>query len=408
MRHLPLIAALLGLAAAAPAARAQRLRVHDTPPRPALWAQADTNSANVYYLWGLQNVERDPEHAAAAFYWAERLNPGWADALYGRRTALLMTNPQRLVDYLEGRTYTQRDAEILAMDSLVLRATQRSPFLYTVLERPFWMLYFRTLFADAIRRQTGTSNGADADYLVRTALADNTDPSLQAWLDYSSGRFPAAAQGYERALRRSPRSFGLRVQMGHARFMAGDFPGAAAAMAEAIAQGRERDRREVVRVYDSKAILEFSRATALEQAGDSVAASEAYGRALEEDLSFWPAHRRLSERAMDRGDTATAVAEMALAVELAPAEADLRYDHAVLLLESHKVLDAVAELSKAVELDPYYASPHYVLAVLNDHAQVTMDAAEHYRHFLALAARDDERREMAQERLAANTAPAAP
>jgi tetratricopeptide (TPR) repeat protein len=408
VRKLPLIAALAGLAAAAPAAHAQRLRVHDVPARPALWAQADTNSANVYYLWGLQNVERDPERAAAAFYWAERLNPGWADALYGRRTALLMTNPQRLVDYLEGRAYTQRDAEIVAMDSLVLRATQRSPFLYTVLEKPFWMTYFRTLFGDMVRRVTGSVNVADADYLLQRELANNTDPSLQAWLDYSSGRFPAAAQGYQRALRRSPRSFGLRVQMGHARFMAGDFPGAAAAMAEAIAQGRERDRREVVRVYDSKAILEFSRATALEQAGDSVAANEAYSRALEEDLAFWPAHRRLSERALERGDTATAVAEMALAVELAPTEADLRYDHALLLLESHKVLDAVAELSKAVELDPYYASPHYVLAVLNDHAQVTTDAAEHYRHFLALAARDDERRETAQERLAANAAPATP
>jgi tetratricopeptide (TPR) repeat protein len=408
VRKLPLIAALAGLAAAASAAHAQRLRVHDVPPRPALWAQADTNSANVYYLWGLQNVERDPGQAAAAFYWAERLNPGWAEALYGRRTALLMASPQRQVDYVRGAGYTQHDPEILAMDSLVLRATQRSPFLYTALERPYWMQLFRTVFGEALRRETGSSNSTDADYLVRTAMADNSDPGMRAWLDYSAGRFPAAAEGYERALRRSPRSFGLRVQMGHARFMAGDFPGAAAAMAEAIAQGRERDRREVVRVYDSKAILEFGRATALEQAGDSVAASEAYGRALEEDLAFWPAHRRLSERALERGDTATAVAEMALAVELAPAEADLRYDHAVLLLESRKVLDAVAELSKAIELDPYYASPHYVLAVLNDHAQVTIDAAEHYRHFLALAPRDDERREQAQERLAANAAPAAP
>lgn len=408
MRKLPLFVALLGLAAAVPAAHAQRLRVHDVPRRPALWAQADTNSANVYYLWGLQNVERDPEGAAAAFYWAERLNPGWADALYGRRTALMMANPQRLVDYVEAKGYTQRDAEILAMDSLVLRATQRAPFLYTVLEKPYWMLYFRTAFDAIIRRATGTANVASSEYLLQTMLADNSDPSLRAWLDYSAGRFPAAAQGYQRALRGSRRAFGLRVQMGRARFMAGDFPGAAAAISEAIAQGREVDRREVVRVYESKAILEFSRATALEQAGDSTAAHEAYGRALEEDLAFWPAHRRLSERALERGDTATAVAEMALAVELAPAEADLRYDHAVLLLETHRVMDAVAELSKAVELDPWYASPHYVLAVLNDHAQVTVDAAEHYRHFLALAARDDERREMAQERLAANAAPAAP
>ncbi len=405
VRKLHLIAALLGLAAA-PMVHAQRVRVHDVPPRPSLWAGADTNSANVYYLWGLQHAESEPAQAAAAFYWAERLNPGWADALYGRRTALLMANVQRQVDYVQGKGYTLHDPELLAIDSLVLRANQRSPFLYTALEKPYWMQYFRTVFGDIVRRETGRANVADAEYLLNTALAENDDPSLRAWLDYSGGRFPAAAIGYQRALRRSPRSFGLRMQLSRARFLAGDFGGAAGALADAIAQGQERDRREVVRVYESKALLEFSRAAALEQAGDTAAARVAYGRALEEDLSFWPAHRRLSEKALEHGDTATAVSEMALAVELAPAEADLRFDYALLLVESHKVREGAAELGKAVELDPYYASPHLVLALLNDHAQVMEDAAEHYRHFLSLAPRDDPRRAQAEERLAANTAAA--
>jgi tetratricopeptide (TPR) repeat protein len=406
VRNLRIAAALLAVAAATPALHAQRVRVHDVPARPALWAGADTNSANVYYLWGLQHVEREPVQAAAAFYWAERLHPGWPDALYGRRMALLMTNAQRLVDYVEGKHYLDRDAEMLAIDSLALRASQRAPFLYTALERPYWELYFRTSYRDMIRRRTGVDNSADAEYLMRLTLA-NQGPGLRAWNDYASGRFPLAAQEYEQALRGDPRSFSLRVQMGHARYLAGDHKGAATAIAEAISQWRDNDRREVVRLYESKAVLEFSRAVALEDAGDTTAAREAFSRALEEDLAFWPVHRRLAEKALESGDTTTAHAEMALAVELAPAEADLRYDHGMMLIVGRKPLEGVAELAKAIELDPYFAEPHYVLALLNDQAEVTVDAVEHYRHFLDRAPRDDTRRAAAEQRLAALSAAAA-
>ncbi|HET7229132.1 MAG TPA: tetratricopeptide repeat protein [Longimicrobium sp.] len=406
MRKLQLAAALLGLAAATPALHAQR--VHAIPARPALWAGADTNSANVYYLWAMQRVENDPAQAAAAFYWAERLNPGWADALYGRRMALMLANPQRLADYVEGKGYTQRDPELLAIDSLLLRASQRSPFLYTALEKPFWMAYYRTVYRDAVRRYTGQDNAADAEYLLQRDMAD-MEPALRAWHDYSAGRFGSAAQAYEAALRRDSRSFGLRLRLGHARYMAGDYRGAAQSIAEAITQRRDDDRRQVVRLYESKAILEFSRATALEQAGDTAASREALGRALEEDLSFWPVHRELAARALEHGDTATAMAEMALAVELAPNEADLRFGYAVLLLvQPGKALQGVAELSRAIELDPYFAEPHYLLAALNDQAQIPEDAAAHYRHFMERAARDDARRATAQQRLAALDAPAAP
>jgi tetratricopeptide (TPR) repeat protein len=398
-------AALLLALSLVSAARAQRVRVHDVPPRPSLWAGADTNSANAYYLTGLQNVERNPLMAAAAFYWAERLQPGWADALYGRRMALLMSEPTRLVDYIEGKGYVLRNPEVLAIDSLVLRANQRSPFLFTVLEKPFWMMYFRSVYAEAIRRETGSADNAAAEYLMQNAMGD-ADPGMRAWLDFSAGHFPAAADGYERALRRSPRSSSLNLALGRARYLAGDYARAAEAIAQAIAQRREGDRREIVHLYESKAMLEFSRAHALEQAGDTAAAREAFGRTLQEDLSFWPAHRRLSQRALQHGDTATAVAELALAVELAPEEADLRYDHATLLLQSGQLDPAVAELRKAIELDPYFATPHYLMALLNDQSQVVPDAVDHYRHFLSLAPRDDARRAGAEQRLAALSAPA--
>ncbi|HZG43470.1 MAG TPA: hypothetical protein VEY93_10940, partial [Longimicrobium sp.] len=91
--HLALFAAAVLLAAPA---EAQRERA---PRRPALPAAADTNDARAYYDLGVRSMERRPDLAADAFYWAIELRPGWADALYGRHTALLLRDPRRMIQY---------------------------------------------------------------------------------------------------------------------------------------------------------------------------------------------------------------------------------------------------------------------------------------------------------------------
>ncbi len=395
-------AALLSVAAAAPAQR-----VHDVPARPALWAGADSNSANVYYLLGVQRLEREPRVAAAAFYWADRLNPGWPQALYGRRIALMMTDERRLVDYIEGKRSLANNPEVLAIDSLVLRALQRDPFLHQQLDRPYLMMYFRKVFSQEVQETTGQRNDALADYVLQTALV-NAGPGMKAWLDYASGHFPAAIQGYERALRGEPHSSSLRIDLARLHFLSGEYPRAAQYLREAIDDERGRDRRDIVRVYESKGVMEFSRAVALEQGGDAAGAREGYGRALTEDLAFWPAHRRLALLALAAGDTAAANSEMALAVEIAPNEPDLRYERAVLQLQTRQIMEAAAELQKAVELDPYYAAPHYLLALMHDQSEMPQEALEHYRHFLARAANDDPNRARVEARVAELSRPAAP
>ena len=42
------------------------------PSRPPLPAGADTNDARAYYDFGLSKLEREPDRAADAFYWAVR------------------------------------------------------------------------------------------------------------------------------------------------------------------------------------------------------------------------------------------------------------------------------------------------------------------------------------------------
>jgi Tfp pilus assembly protein PilF len=153
--------------------------------------------------------------------------------------------------------------------------------------------------------------------------------------------------------------------------------------------------------------MEFSRAAALERGGDAAGARDGYGKALQEDLAFWPAHRRLALMALAAGDTAAAEAEMALAVQIAPGEADLHYEYGVFLLQARKVTESADELQKAAGLDPYYAAPHFLLAYMHDQSDMPHEALEHYRHYLDRAARDDQNRARAEERVAALTSSAA-
>jgi tetratricopeptide (TPR) repeat protein len=59
------------LIAASPVAGQRTLE--KVPKRPRLAADADTNSSLAYYTAGVTALSRDPEKAAAAFYWATRL-----------------------------------------------------------------------------------------------------------------------------------------------------------------------------------------------------------------------------------------------------------------------------------------------------------------------------------------------
>jgi len=389
--------ALAAAAACATAASAQR--VHDVPARPALWAGADTNSAGAYYLLGVQRLERDARTSAAAFYWAERLSPGWPDALYGRHVALLMSDPHRMEMY-ETRRGGIGDREIQAIDSLYYRAVQRDPFLHRKLEKQYVMMYYRNAYAEAIRQETGGRDDAAAEYLMQSLMRD-TDPYTRAWLAYADGRFPAAIQFYEQVLRRERNPTRLRLRLGQIHYLSGNFTQAAEHLRLGIEALRQDDRRQVVRVYESKAMLEYSLAAALQQAGNVDAAREAYGRALQEDLAFWPGHRAMANLAVSKGDTATALSELALAVEIAPNEADLHYEYGYLLLAAHKAVESAAEMKKAAELDPYYAAPHFFLGAMHDASGMTEEALEHYRVFLARAAGDDSHLAQARARVAA-------
>lgn len=382
-------------------APAQSTRVRDVPRRPVLWAQADTNNANTYYLHGVNRIADRPAEAAAAFYWAARLQPGWAEPLYGRRVALLMADPDRLVRYMENNRGTIRSAEIQAIDSLQLRALSLDPFLVETFERPMMRVYMTHAVMENMRRETGEANSALAAHLVETWLR-GSDPVMRARVAYSEGRFPQALGEYERALARATSRDKPYIHplVGRIHFFTGNLAKAAEHFTAAATGMRKEDARDLVLVYQSKALMEHSLGAVYEKMGNAAAAQEAYGRALQEDLSFAPAHRALSTLAMARGDTATAVSELALAVELSPDDAAARVQYGLLLVRTRKAQEAVAEFTRAAELEPYYAAPHLMLARLYDSSGMLQEALDNYRAYLVRAARDDAGYTNAQERIA--------
>lgn len=389
------------LACATPVA-AQTPRVHDVPRRPVLWAEADTNSAGVYFNHGVSRLSTRPDEAAAAFYWAARLRPGWADPLYGRRVALLMSDPERLVRYMRDDRTTIRSPEIQAIDSLQLQALSLDPFLTQQFDKPLLRAYMTRAVSNDMQRSGGDANTALASYMVENWL-QGMDPSMRAWVAYSEGRFPQALAEYERSLRRAqarerPR---IHTDLGRIHFFTGDMAKAVEHFTAAAAELEKREKRDLVLVYESKALMEYSLGTVYEKMGNAPAAQEAYGRALQEDLAFAPAHRALSALALARGDTATNLSEMALAVELSPRDAALRLDYGLLLLLARKPGESVTEILKAAELEPLFAAPQLILARLYDSSKLAQEALVHYRAYLALAARDDAGHAGAQERVAA-------
>src|SRR4051795_370054 len=111
-----LLIAVALIASASHSASAQRLGRPEK--RPKLPAGADTNDAAAYFAFGRQSFAQDPEAAAAAFYWAARINPAWGEPLYARRAALLMQNGRLLKQVMEGNKRALESDEVRRLDSL--------------------------------------------------------------------------------------------------------------------------------------------------------------------------------------------------------------------------------------------------------------------------------------------------
>ena len=124
---------------------------------------------------------------------------------------------------------------------------------------------------------------------------------------------------------------------------------------------------------------------------------------MTEDLSYYSAHSHLAQLQLTQGDTAAAVTEMDLAVQLQPNDPALRYGYAVVLVQVGRDADAVQQLMKSIAADQYYAAPRLLLARISDVEQYTEEAVKGYQDYVALAPRSDPQLATVKTRLVALT-----
>ncbi len=375
------------------------------PKRPKLEAGADTNFASAYYEYGVSMIERDPERAAAAFYWAARLNPAWAPPLYARRVALLMADPRLLVGYMNGIRRYVESKEARSIDSLELRALMLNPFLARDLDKQLTVAYLRALVQDELRQsgdQMDAGQSTRFDYYMERYLRNNARERVRASMAMSEGRVPDALELYRKAIpqERDDEAW-IHVERARAFHMLGNEDSTRAELAQGLEKLRKKDQKAFVFVYESKALLEQCIGLTYELKAQFEPAREAYGRALQEDLSYYPAHIRLGSVALAVGDTTSALSEMDLAVQVKPDDPWVRATYGATLAQTGRAADAAVQLKKAVELEPFYPGPYYLLGRIAEVLGKSAEAAEDYRGYLTHASSSDIRVPDVKQRLAA-------
>jgi tetratricopeptide (TPR) repeat protein len=230
-------------------------------------------------------------------------------------------------------------------------------------------------------------NAGDIQWAIEQYLRD-APPATRAYRAYTDGNFEEALRLYGQAIKsiRKDRSAGLRIDRAALFAQLGQSDSALAEYGVAIEALRDRDKKSVVYFYQSKALLEHSVGLLHQRGGRTDQAREAYGRALQEDLSYAPAHVQMAMLALEQKDTTTAVSELELATQLQANSATIRHLYGVTLQSVAKHREAEEQLRKAIALEPWFAAPHFALA--------------EYRAFLAMSAQRDPRREAAGIRIA--------
>jgi hypothetical protein len=367
------------------------------PKRPKLPAGVDTNNAQVYTDFGLEKLERDPDKAADAFYWAARINPTSADAYYARRCALLLADTYRFQRYMADDRRTIESDEVKRIDSLYLYALTINPFLYRKLDVRLFHAFVANISEDYARDHRDVSPG-EVQYFLERQMAQ-WPASFRASQAYGEGRFDDALSLYAEAIKHSRSKWYYRIERGRLFFQLNQADSALAELTQALDEIRKVDKKDLVYVYDSKAVLEHSIGLVQQRLGNAAAAKEAFGQALQEDLSYFPAHIQLGFAALEAKDTTTAFSEMDLAVQIRGDDPTLRYIYGYALASSGKFKDAEVQLRKAIELDPIFAAPYFVLGQVLDGEGKGSDGLTQYQAFLARASQQDLRRKDAEDRV---------
>jgi tetratricopeptide (TPR) repeat protein len=379
---------------------AEAQRYGPAPKRPRDASIPDSNDARAYLSFGQRAAETDPDAAVAAFYWAARLDPMSGDALYGLAMTRVMRSRPLLATWMRGGRFTLKTKDLRAIDSLLFRAHVLDPFLNRRLERPMFMAYIRNDVEQRTRGSREQISPGELDFAINSYLS-SAGPETQAWMAHADGDMERSLSLYADAMKREKSKSWYQIERGRIFGRLARSDSAISQFQSALVELRAADAKDLVILYNSKAVLEHSIAVMLEQKDDVAGAREAYGRALQEDLSYYPAHLRLGMLATTSGDTSTAVSELDLAVQIAPEEPHVRLMFASALISMGSLDRALPHLKKAVEVEPNWATPYVGLAQLLERASDGPGALAAYNGYFAHAPANHPHRAIMTERLKA-------
>jgi tetratricopeptide (TPR) repeat protein len=375
MRSTTPLAALVLLGAAAAAQRPPALENASALRRPRLADTADTNSWEAYFDYGVAQLRTNGRTAEAAFSWAMRLDPSRAEPLFGRWVAYWMRNPGWFQDYIDGRTSVVESPEVRQVDSLYWRAQLRNPF---VPQNLTLVLY----------------DQLEGDF--------STDPYTSSWIAYAGGRYDAAARGFSKLIRSDPaKHYQARFQLALCYTAMRQFDSAAGEITALLSEMRRREESRLAHFYQSRELLEYSLGLLEAARGNGPGAREALGRALVENLGFYPAHAEMAELALASGDTTKAVTEYGQAAQFGPEDGVMRFRYAVVLMSTGRLEEAEAELHRAIDLEPLYAPPYFALGALLEVRGPRTKALEAYLSYLDRAPRGASLADRARQRAVA-------
>ena len=331
------------------------------PKRPKLDAGADVNDARAYVEWADQR-DTPWKKSFDAYYWAHRLEPTEIHHLLRLFNAVYWAqSPGWRREYAMGADFATKSKEARMLDSLMTIVNYREPFAHF----------------------TNASCSVSRDWLDYVEGSDY----LTAEHYYEQGCWTQAAEWYGKTIVKYPKHLRSRLNLVRALHYTGSHGLALAQLDTAIAQIRAQDTKRTSRYYFSKEQLETMRGDIYVQMQDFFNAKKAYGKALEEELSYWPAHVRLARLASIQNEHDEALQEYDQAVQLAATEPTTHYDFGLGLLRADKAADAEREFRKVIELEPYFALGYFNLALALDRQAKKDEAVEQYRAYLARASK---------------------
>jgi tetratricopeptide (TPR) repeat protein len=353
----------------------------------------DTNDARSYYAAGVAATYNDPADAAAAFYWASRIDPAWANPYFGRWYTLTNAAQTRATLKRMGKSNDALvpDSTLKRLDSLMILAEIHDPFVDEglSLEAISNNAHGEIALVNSLRNRMIQQVNQERMAAGYTPLMDVRDLTLQHdWqLSYADRHFDSASADLAKLIKKHPDAIELYIYRAKAQYYLQQYDSSAATLSSAVGQIDKRDTTRLLPIYISREMLTYSIAMANQQAHRDSAAKATFQQTVTENLGFYMAHLHLGSQALAARDTATAISEARIAAEIRPDDPVVQLFLGYSLVNAGRIAEGIEHLQAATTADPYFALPYYYLGQASEMTHDSAAALAAYRAYLAHASR---------------------